>query len=226
MTLIVKGTWTQLPEPPRVWYPNGAHGAWLNYVAWCSQFNTAIPGSLERFDHTYLEPRINSTPALHFYQENRTQYPGIIQQRKDAPAWDDCSILFGSNRAWFNFFLNLQMSSETSADQDQAYQVAARYAGWYRRNITFNLEWCLIWTDPEQFLSDLGRLIKMDLPWNTGAQQAFEQYRAVCVFDPGQSDLSTYQRAVYDMATDQEITNEQARLQRAREIVYTTWYRI
>ena len=225
MTLIVNGSWTQLPQLPRVWYPQGAHGSWLNYLAWCSKFDTAIPGSLECFDYNYLEPRINSTPDLHFYNQSRTQYPSVIQERNNAPAWDDCDILFGSNRAWFNFFLNLQMSSATPADLDQQYQVAARFAGWYRRNITFNLEWCLIWTNPEQFLIDFAQLTNMDLPWNSGAQQAIEQYQAVCVFDPASLDLATYQRAVYDMATDQEITDAQARLQRAREIVYTTWYR-
>ena len=226
MTLIVKGSWTQLPEPPRVWYPQGANGSWLSYLVWCSRFDTAVPGELEQFDYNYLEPLINSTPELHHYEDSRTQYPCVIQERKNAMTWDDCSILFGSNRAWFNFFLNLQLSSATVADQDRQYQVAAQFAGWYRRNIEFNLEWCLIWDNPQEFLAQFAQLTKWDLPWNSGAQQAFEQYRATTHFDPGTNDLSVYQRAVHDMATDQDITNAQARLQRAREIVYTTWYRI
>ena len=95
-----------------------------------------------------------------------------------------------------------------------------------RRGIEFNLDWCWIWENPQQFLTKLNQLAGFELEYNSGAEQAFEQYRASCVFEPLEGDLDVYQRAVYDLATDQDTTNAQARLQRAREIVYTTWYRI
>jgi hypothetical protein len=204
----------------------GAGGMWLNYLVWCSKFDTNLPGELNHFEFPDVEAAINADPALHYYVGDRTQYHSFIQQRKHSVTWHDCEIVLGSDRAWFNFFLNLQKKKGRAEDDGGRYQIAAQYAGWMRRGLQFNLDWCLIWEDPEQFLTRLNELAGFELKYNSGAQQAFEQYRRSCVFEPGEGDLDVYQRAVYDLATDQETTNEQARLQRAREIVYTTWYRI
>ena len=226
MTLHVKGSWTQLPQLPRVWYPMGAGGMWLNYLIWAARFNATIPENPMNFEFPDIENIINANPDLHFYVGDKTQYHSFIQQRKHSISWHDCEIRLGSDRAWFNFFLNLQKKKGRAEDEGGRYQIAAQYAGWMRRGIEFNLDWCWIWEDPEQFLTRLNELGGFDLVYNAGAERAFEQYRASSPFEPEEGDLDVYQRAVYDLATDQDTTNAQARLQRAREIVYTTWYRI
>ena len=226
MTLIVKGSWTQLPQLPRVWYPMGAGGMWLNYLIWAARFNATIPENPMNFEFPDIENIINANPDLHFYVGDKTQYHSFIQQRKHSISWHDCEIRLGSDRAWFNFFLNLQKKKGRAEDEGGRYQIAAQYAGWMRRGIEFNLDWCWIWEDPERFLTRLNELGGFDLEYNAGAERAFEQYRASSPFEPEEGDLDVYQRAVYDLATDQDTTNAQARLQRAREIVYTTWYRI
>lgn len=217
MTLIVKGSWTQLPQPPRVWYPHSAGGSWLNYLIWCSLNNQSINGNIDNFDYPALESIVNSQSDI--------KYQNYIQCREHNINWDDCEIILGSSRTWFNFFLNFQKKNGRE-DSVRSYQIASQYAGWMRRNISFNLDWCLIWTDSRQFLDKLAELTGLELPMNTGAEQAFAQYCSGWDFEPQSGDLEVYQRAVYDFATDQEITDRQARLQRAREIVYTTWYRI
>ena len=218
MTLIVKGSWTQLPQLPRVWYPHGAGGSWLNYLIWCSLHNQSVSGDFVNFDYPVLEPIVNSQSDI--------KYQSYIQCREHNITWHDCEIVLGSNRAWFNFLLNQQKKTGVIEDAGGRFNFATLFAGWIGRGIQFNLDWCDIWQEPQQFLSRLGELTTLNLAFNAGAEQAFEQYRRSCVFDPEASDLDFYQRAVLDLATDQDITNSQARLQRAREIVYTTWYRI
>ena len=218
MTLIVNGSWTQLPQLPRVWYPMGAGGMWLNYLTWCSLHNQSVSGDVDNFDFPVIESIVNSNSEI--------KYQNYFQRREHSITWHDCEIVLGSDRGWFNFFLNLQKKTGRSEDNGVRYQIAAQYAGWMRRGVQFNLDWCDIWEDPERFLATLNQLAGFDLEYNEGAQRAFEQYRRSCVFEPESGDLDVYQRAVYDLATDQETTNAQARLQRAREIVYTTWYRI
>jgi hypothetical protein len=218
MTLTVKGSWTQLPQLPKLWYPMGGGGAWLNYLIWCSLHNQSVSGDVDNFDFPVIESIINSNSEI--------KYQNYFQLREHSITWHDCEIVLGSDRAWFNFFLNLQKKTGRSEDNGVRYQIAAQYAGWIRRGVQFNLEWCDIWQEPEQFLSRLKELTTLNLLFNAGAEQAFEQYRRSCVFEPESGDLDVYQRAVRELATDQETTNDNARLQRAREIVYTTWYRI
>jgi hypothetical protein len=218
MTLIVNGSWTQLQQLPKLWYPMGSGGAWLNYLTWCSLHNQSISGDVDNFDFPVIESIVNSNSEI--------KYQNYFQRREHSITWHDCEIVLGSDRAWFNFFLNLQKKTGRSEDQGVRYQIAAQYAGWIRRGVQFNLEWCDIWQEPEQFLSRLKELTTLNLLFNAGAEQAFDQYRRSCVFEPESGDLDIYQRAVRELATDQETTNDNARLQRAREIVYTTWYRI
>lgn len=216
MTLIVKGSWTQIPQLPRVWCPLGINGAWLNYLAWCSLGNQHLDNAPAGFDHVEIESLVGGDG----------HYARYIQVRRQSPSWDDCEIIFGSNRCWFNCLLNQHLPANSVQEQTYQYEVAARYAGWYRRNIPFNLDWCEIWERPQRFVETFGLLIGQPLTYNSSAEQAITQYRDTCRFQPESQELVVYQRAVYDMATDQDITNGEARLQRAREIVYTTWYRI
>lgn len=208
-----------LPDPhhverPGIWYPQGAGGMWLNYLIWCSEHEKIIPGDHPHFEWPYiqsLEPEYVSYLDFYIHGRDYTTAP----------------IILGSNQAWFNFFLNINAKKEMPENYSSLVDGASRLLQLYKTPIEFNLDWCLIFTDPEQFVQQLNNLVEFEIEYNSITEQAFEQYRRSCVklTDYTDPQMRAWRTAIIDLFTDRTLTVPQ-RLQSVDEIVYNTHYRI
>ena len=154
-------------QRPAIWYPPGAGGHWLNYLIWCHQHQTTVPGNPINFNWQTLHSRPMTWPETYLQ----------FRIHNNDPA--DSPIVLGSHRAWFNFFLCIN-TKKPQADKEGRYQSACDALNYRKRNITFNLDWRLIWTNPEQFVQDLNRTGGFDVVIDQHTTRAFEQYRASC----------------------------------------------
>jgi hypothetical protein len=154
-------------QRPKIWYPPGAGGHWLNYLIWCDQQQTTVPGNPVNFNWQTLHGRPMTWPET---------YLGFVTHDPDPK---DAQILLGSNRAWFNFFLCIN-TKKPQADKEGRYNAACEALDFQKQNIPFNLDWCLIWTNPEQFVQDLNSIGGFSVTINEHTARAFEQYRASC----------------------------------------------
>jgi len=149
---------------PTIWYPPGAGGMWVNYLLWCINTKTILPGPFEHFEYVFL------------YRKD-SRYHSLVQFKQHTDSVD-ADIVLGSNRAWMNFYLNVVKKKNM-----QDCPSAERYTQiLMNRNIKFNLEWCDIWEHPKKFIDDLSQLSGYKLAYNLFAQQAIEQYRQSCVW--------------------------------------------
>jgi hypothetical protein len=154
-------------QRPKIWYPAGAGGHWLNYLIWCHRHQTTVPGIPVNFDWRTLHGR---------QMEGGESYLGFMIHDTD-PA--DSQICLGSHRAWFNFFLCIN-TKKLMASKEGRYKAACNALNYCKQNITFNLDWCLIWTNPAQFIQDLNSTGGFDITVNEHTTRAFEQYRVSC----------------------------------------------
>jgi len=208
-----------LPDPhatkrPGLWYPQGAGGMWLNYLIWCSQANKIVPGDHYYFEWPYiqsLEPKYIS--FLGFYPHNRD--------------YSTAPIRLGSDRAWFNFFLNINAKKGMPAEYSALVQGSTNFLIWHQQNIDFTLDWCLIFKDPEQFIAQLNAITDFDVSLNSVTEQAIEQYRKSCVWVQDYNDfrVKAWRQAALNLFTDRKQSLPQ-RLQIAEEVFYNTYYKI
>lgn len=197
-----------------VWYPPGAGGMWLNYLVWCSRSGEIIPGDHAHFEFNYLE---SLNPAymsfLGFYTHNLE--------------YDFATIRLGSDRAWFNFFLNIQSKKQMSSDYDSVLNGAKLFLEWRQAAAECNLDWCLIFENPEQFVAQLNSITNFDVKFNSVTEQAFVQYQNSCIAMPDVSAtiVRAWRQAILDLHTRSTQPLPQ-RLQITEEIFYNTYYRI
>lgn len=198
-----------------VWYPAGAGGMWLNYLIWVDRRRSTI-------DHEF--------PHFEFGYVNRLD-PAYRTHIRFARHLDDHTvgtIRLGSNRAWYNFYLNLNIKKNVR-EQHFLYAGAEQAIEQSKKNIPFNLEWTLLWTDPEQFISDLSRISRIDIGLNEHTLAAIEQYRNSCYLPElteefCQSDLyKHWHQATIDTQTDPDLTLAQ-RASQAREITHSLYW--
>jgi len=214
LTNVLPDPNAHLAQRPGLWYPQGAGGMWLNYLIWCSQANKIVPG-----DHYYFE-----WPYIQSLEPKYISYVDFYNHSRDHST---ASIRLGSNRAWFNFFLNVNAKKGISAEYWALVQGSTMFLTWYKQNINFTLDWCLIFEDPEQFITQLNTIADFDVSLNSVTEQAIEQYRKSCIQIQNHNDLqvAAWRQAALNLFTDRQQPLPQ-RLQIAEEMLYNTYYRI
>jgi hypothetical protein len=202
---------------PKFWYPRGAGGMWVNYLIWCNQHQTTVAGNPYNFDWPTLHGRPLSGGETNL---------GFMIHNTDPVLSDIC---LGSHNAWYNFFLYINIKKDRS-DKEGMYSSALRATEWRQKGINFNLDWTLIWLDPEQFIQDLNSLWPFDIQYNEHTQRAVEQYHASCIFPDidneefQRSDLfKHWHQALIDYETDPNLTMAQ-RQNQSLELIRSMYF--
>lgn len=189
-------------EKIKIWYPRGSGGMWVNYLIYCNNQQTTIPGNHTSFEFLYLHSLCpsyfsNLDWALH----------------NSDPA--ESLICLGDNHSWYNFYLNSNVKKETAKKEGLA-EGALNAVKNQQKHIKFNLNWTLIWTDPGQFIQELNQLGSFNITLNQYTEQAFKQYRNSCFFPKldsdefQKSDLFKYwHQSLVDHETDPNLTMAQ-----------------
>lgn len=147
---------------PQLWYPPGAGGMWLNYLLWCYRVNDNFPDELASFEFPILK------------QQNPKYYPLIqFARHLDDPA--NSQIRLGGPY-YFNFYINLCNKKSNSI----SVQTANEFLNYAQTNIDYNLDWGLIYRDPEQFINQLNRTAEFEITYSDPASRAVEQYINSC----------------------------------------------
>lgn len=199
---------------PTLWYPPGAGGMWLNYLVWCSKNDRIIPGDHSHFEWPYLlsiEPEY--IPYFEFCSHDRVHKTATVR--------------LGNQQAQFNFFLNVINKKQMPQDLDSLIQGAKMFLEWELDSVDFNLDWCLIFENPEHFVAQLNSITIFDLEFNSAAEQAVEQYQKSCIKIKTYTELEVqaWRRAALEMCTDRQQSISK-RLQKAEEVFYNTYYEI
>ena len=197
-----------------IWYPIGAGGHWLNYLIWCNIYKKNLPFGLPAFRPPDLANIFNDYCACLYLDD----------PHNDTVTGD---ILLGSNRAWYNFYL-YNLTKNGMVGDDNLYKGACVNLNLWKKNIQFNLEWTLIWTDPEKFLEDLNLLHNCtgwNLHYDTYSEIAFDQYRKSCML-PDLSDQAFrlnpifvhWRNAIFEHETDKN-SSQQHRIEQMEYII-------
>ena len=150
---------------PGLWYPAGAGGMWLNYVVWCDTNKDIIPGNHHYFEYPYLkELHPDYSPFFNF--SNHKTPPHMA------------TVVLGSDRALFNFFLNILSKKKPSTDW------IPTAGGFYQMKnvIKYNLDWCDIFENPKKFFDDVNSLTGYNIKLNQFTETAIEQYKNSCTW--------------------------------------------
>lgn len=204
-----------LPDPNHVerigvWYPQGAGGMWLNYLIWCSKTNEIVPGDHPHFEWPYIQSlRPDYLSFLGFYIHDRD--------------WKTAPIRLGSNRAWFNFFLNVNAKKGLPHDYDSLLKGATMFLEWHNTGVKFTLDWCLIFEDPEQFVAQLNSISDFDVKFNSVTEQAFIQYKNSQPRGYTDQAARAWKNAILNLLTDRKQILPQ-RVQQAEQIFNDTYY--
>jgi hypothetical protein len=199
---------------PTIWYPVGAGGHWLNYLIWSNLFKKNLPFNVTAF----------SPPELFHVFNDYCTFLDFRNPHNDSFTGD---IILGSNQAWYNFYLYNLTKNGMVSDND-LYNGAYTSLILRKKNIKFNLEWTLIWTNPEQFLNDLNLLQNCrswHLRYDTYAEIAFDQYRKSCIL-PDLSDqafrsnsmFAHWRNAIFEHETDKNCSQQQ-RIEHTEHII-------
>lgn len=215
MTILTKN---DKAGKPGLWYPAGAGGMWLNYLIWSGQKNKTIDYDFTHFEYGHVAD-------LEFNYQSYVNFARHL----DDPA--QSQIRLGSDRAWYNFYLNINIKKTYQAQDPlvHLYQTAVGTLEQSKKSIPFNLEWTLIWSDPERFINDLSEITSIRLYYNKPTQQAIKQYQQTCYLPEFneefcQSDLyKQWHQATIDTQTDPDLTLAQ-RASQAREITQSLYW--
>lgn len=187
-----------------IWFPAGAGGSWLNYLVWCSTTQTSLDHPFTHFRyHDVLKVcssfKVCLKYVFHYVTPDTTKSPMVI---------------LGSNRAWINFWI--LMAEKYDADAGDTWIPTPK--AYYRPDfaITFNLDWCDIFQDPEKFLYTLSRLLEYRIKYDQHTQHAIEQYQRTC------SHLNLDRSDLWSHPLVQLYLNEnQLTQQQAEELLWT-----
>jgi hypothetical protein len=175
-----------------IWYPQGAGGMWLNYLLWCNQTRTTLPGAFQSFEFDNLKQQ---------WPEYRSFFVWVPHDTEQAKG-NAARIRLGGH-AWFNFYLNI--FNKKNAGDLIYYGCAASLLKILNNNVWPNLYWQDLITDPEKFLADLSAIVGYHIPYDDITQRAIEQYIDSCTFpkldlDFQSSEIYTeWARAVHDI---------------------------
>jgi hypothetical protein len=173
-----------------IWYPQGAGGMWLNYLLWCDQEKTTLPGDFTSFEFLDIHQ---------CWPEYRSFFTWLPHHPEQAEGNNSRIRLGGHN--WFNFYLNVYSKKPGG----QYYHYATCLLNVLNTNICPNLYWQDIIHNPKKFLTDLSSIVGYHIPYNTITQRAIDQYINSCSFPKltpefRSSEIYTeWARAVYDV---------------------------
>jgi len=202
-----------------MWYPAGAGGMWLNYFIWCSLNNQVLDGEFKHFEFPDILPLITT--------EQYPVYVCMLIHDGDSIVPSEFDLRLGSNRAWMNFYLNLlAKKGQTPGILDGSRKSFDRAS----EGIDFNLDWCLIFEEPELFIYQLNIITNYGIKYNDKTARAIEQYTNSCIWvdldspefqsDPRYKDWHRY---ALQHLTDRSLTFRQ-RISQADEIVRKYYY--
>jgi hypothetical protein len=142
---------------PLVYYPGGGGGNWLNYVIWCGQNKSFLPGSPLEFGNL-------STKIYRYFD--------FIPH---ADFTKSCNIRFGSEQAYINCYINVLIKNPSWTQAEPGGYIKMKNHDW-----DWNLDYTKIFSDPKEFLQQLNRLTGLELKLNRFTERAFEQYYQSC----------------------------------------------
>lgn len=163
-----------MPESalPQLWWPVGAGGHWVNYITWCGLNQSSIPGEFKNFHFDTLPGMVNGVPYQRYYDRNRHSVPL------------GAHVKIGSRRAGFNFLLNVAHKTDMN-DQVELWMSVRQFQQIkhffdFKDCNDFNLDWCLIFENPELFVQTLAQLSGYNISWDQHTARAVEQYVNSC----------------------------------------------
>lgn len=159
----------------KIWWPQGAGGMWVNYLLWAGKENRNIGDKHVDFNYVYLK---KNNPEYNYYV--------TFAKHLEDPA--DSGIRIGNHHAWFNFYLNVCAKKVDTDDILHLRNSAKMILNYVNRDIDFNLDWQLIFTDPEKFIAQLNLAGGYNITYNQAAQFAFTQYQHSCLLPNLDSD--------------------------------------
>lgn len=174
---------------------------WLNYLIWSYRQRSTINHQFPHFEFGYVA---RQAPA----------YCTHIRFARHLAEASVGTIRLGSDLAWYNFYLNINIKKGMSPP-NFLYAAAIDAVKNSQANIPFNLDWRLIWQDPEQFIKDLSAVGNIEIELNSVVEHAIEQYQNSCYLPKltgefRQSDLyKHWHQAIIDTATDSALTMSQ-----------------
>ena len=180
---------------------------WLNYALWCGLNQKNIPGS-----HVYFE-----FPYLKSLEPTYVDYFDFVQHTS-RPI--DSDIRLGSNRAWLNFFANVIHKKGRYPGWE--FSGPRGFFEWQQKNIKFNLDWCLVFEDPEKFFDRVAKLTGYSIKLDQYTETARQQYIQSCStldFDQVRQAWCNYIFSTMTNTTDSDDTRQQT----VNEILAKTW---
>lgn len=151
----------------KLWWPQGAGGMWVNYLLWSSRQNINIGNDHVDFNYMYLK-KINPEYS----------YSVTFARHLEDP--NQSGIRLGNHHAWFNFYLNVCAKKVAADDILHLQNSAKMILNYLSQDLDFNLDWKLIFSDPEKFIAQLNQAGNYDIALNPSAKFAFDQYRRSC----------------------------------------------
>ena len=148
---------------------------WVNYLLWAGKENRNIGDKHVDFNYVYLK---KNNPEYNYYV--------TFAKHLEDPA--DSGIRIGNHHAWFNFYLNVCAKKVDTDDILHLRNSAKMILNYVNRDIDFNLDWQLIFTDPEKFIAQLNLAGGYNITYNQAAQFAFTQYQHSCLLPNLDSD--------------------------------------
>jgi hypothetical protein len=191
---------------PKLWFPAGGGGAWVNYLIWCNYYQRTLPETPVSFAFEIVS---STFPNYHMSMDCSDPHNSTITG----------DILLGSNSAWYNFYLYNHIKNypvDKTYYYNNLYNRAVDRLNLWKKNIQFNLEWTLIWTNPIKFLKDLNSLKNINLNYGIYSEIAFDQYRKSCLLPDIKNNefrssdgFKYWHKAVFDTQTDITFSDQQ-----------------
>ena len=146
---------------PKLWYPGGAGGHWLNYVTWCGINQTWVD-----YDFIEFSPVFNNIPNYKIYYQFRPH------SEIHAPT----DIWLGSDQALLNFYINVLIKNPKWKNATPLGYIQMR------DNFLWNLDYCDIFNDPENFFNQINALTDYNLKLDFYTNKALQQYKHSCLW--------------------------------------------
>lgn len=192
---------------PKLWYPPGAGGMWLNYVVWCGLNRKNIPGSHVYFEFPYLKS-LDSTYHVYFDFVRHVSHPM------------DSDVRLGCNRAWLNFFVNVIHKKGQYPNWELSGPPG--FFEWQQQNINFNLDWCLVFEDPEKFFDLVANVTGYPIKLNQYTETARQQYIQSCLAAESDQVHQAWRNYIFSTMTN-ATDSDDTRQQQVNEILTKTW---
>lgn len=152
---------------------------WVNYLVWCWTNQKTIPGNHRYFEYPYLESLDSSYRPFFNFRRHQPSGSEIVSVYDS----DYAAIKLGNSKAYGNFFINV-MQKKSQTENWNAWEAmtwgAMGFWNWHDGNLEFNLDWCNIFTNPQEFVDQLNLLSGYEVELDQHTELAFQQYYNSC----------------------------------------------